>query len=79
MPIYEFECNKCNIIFERLLRISASDEKIACPKCGGMDIIKKFSIFGVVSKGTPVTDVKRNASNSKSCSSCSSSSCSTCR
>ena len=34
MPIYEYQCNKCNEIFEIVHKID-EDCKIACPKCLG--------------------------------------------
>ena len=34
MPIYEYQCNRCNEVFEIFHRID-DDCKIACPKCLG--------------------------------------------
>ncbi len=33
MPIYEYQCEKCDVEFERLQR--ADDEFPSCPLCGG--------------------------------------------
>ena len=32
MPIYEFECNDCGIVFEDIVRIGTVGK--TCPKCG---------------------------------------------
>ena len=34
MPIYEYECRKCNERFESFRGIFDSDRKVACPVCG---------------------------------------------
>lgn len=42
MPLFEFECNQCNEVFEEL--IAAKDvEKVQCPKCASVDIKKLLS------------------------------------
>ena len=33
MPLYEFQCQKCNHLFERIQSVSAPDPQ--CPKCEG--------------------------------------------
>jgi len=33
MPIYDYKCNKCNIIFESIKPFDKSEASI-CPKCG---------------------------------------------
>jgi len=45
MPIYEFQCKKCNNEFEVLFR--SSDEKltIACPACKSRKTRKMLSAF----------------------------------
>jgi len=37
MPIYEYQCESCNVTFEKLLSISARDEpcESKCVECGG--------------------------------------------
>lgn len=34
MPLYEYECEKCEHRFEKIENVSASPKK-KCPKCGG--------------------------------------------
>ncbi|HPK53972.1 MAG TPA: zinc ribbon domain-containing protein [Smithellaceae bacterium] len=34
MPIYEFQCRKCQREFERLLKVDEDYTGLACPHCG---------------------------------------------
>ena len=34
MPIYEYECRKCEERFEVVQRINEDNRKVHCPKCG---------------------------------------------
>ncbi len=42
MPIYEYQCNKCETIFETLV-FSSSREKIECAECGSDEVRKLIS------------------------------------
>ncbi len=33
MPIYEYECRKCNERFEVMQKMSEGNEGLSCPKC----------------------------------------------
>lgn len=48
MPIYEYRCAACGERFERFLR---RDEAVRCPHCGGDDLKRLFSPFGVKNTG----------------------------
>ncbi len=74
MPIFEFDCLKCQEQFERLVGVGAGNgAKPTCPACESGDVKKRFSTFGVRSSSGGAT-----TSSGSGCSSCSSSSCSTC-
>ena len=45
MPIYEFECRKCNKTFEKLLKRMDEKAKEPCPSCGSKDTARKLSVF----------------------------------
>lgn len=45
MPIYEFECSKCRIIFEKLAPMGSTGEGLTCPECGGSQLRKCISTF----------------------------------
>jgi putative FmdB family regulatory protein len=50
MPIYEYECARCQKRFERLQRLS--DPLVtACPTCGG-SVHKQFSVPALQFKGS---------------------------
>jgi len=34
MPIYEFECNACTFIYERVMKVGEEYDNLACPQCG---------------------------------------------
>ena len=44
MPLYEYECPKCDYRFERL--VFHEDEGVACPRCEG-EVRKLLSAFHV--------------------------------
>lgn len=50
MPIYEYQCQDCQELFERLC-VSGDDEPIRCPKCGSVDT-KKLLSSGSFMKGS---------------------------
>lgn len=43
MPIYEYQCDKCQGAFEELVRNEA-DEPTKCPSCGSKRIHRKLSV-----------------------------------
>jgi putative FmdB family regulatory protein len=51
MPIYEYQCNHCNEIFEIFHKITDEDSKVVCPKCLG-PAKKLISAPNFVLKGT---------------------------
>lgn len=75
MPIYEYQCNKCDHNFEYL--VFGSDEPKACPECSGRKVVKLMSACGFLSKGSGGETVKASASTS-GCSGCAATSCSCC-
>jgi len=50
MPLYEYECKKCGVRFERRQRFS--DEPVCvCPECGG-EVYRLIQPVGIVFKGS---------------------------
>ncbi|HQY88041.1 MAG TPA: zinc ribbon domain-containing protein [Tepidisphaeraceae bacterium] len=49
MPIYEFECKVCGKRFDKLVKMSSSDEspKVKCPSCESPKTIRAMSVFAV--------------------------------
>jgi len=65
MPIYEYECKKCDTVTERLEKMHFNDSNCpVCPCCGGKTK-RKFSKIGAViynSKGFYSTDSTKKPS-----------------
>jgi len=68
MPIYEYECEKCNRRFEHLLK-GSRDSPSVCPHCGAKKVKKVFSSFSVATGGM------KDHSTPADCASCPSTGC----
>ncbi len=53
MPIYEFECEDCKAVFERLMMAGDDPVGIKCPQCNGQNINKLMSAGFVRAHGIP--------------------------
>ena len=51
MPIYEYQCQKCNSKFELLQSIIATNEGLTCPECGEPEPKKLLSLFASFGSG----------------------------
>ena len=47
MPIYEYACPKCRVIFNFLSKRTNPDRLPACPKCGNKKMVKQMSRFAM--------------------------------
>ena len=47
MPIYEFACPKCRVIFSFLSKTLNPDRSPTCPKCGAKNLQKQMSRFAM--------------------------------
>jgi len=47
MPIYEFACPKCRVIFNFFSQRMNPDRLPACPKCGNKKMVKQMSRFAM--------------------------------
>jgi putative FmdB family regulatory protein len=45
MPIYEYQCERCESHFEVLQRVGDDGSELHCPECGHEKAIKQFSAF----------------------------------
>ncbi len=45
MPIYEYRCQKCNKVFEKLQKMGECGEDLLCPYCGEKGPEKILSMF----------------------------------
>jgi len=49
MPIYEYNCRKCESKFEKLVKNAANADDAVCPECGSKDTARALSVFAAVS------------------------------
>ncbi len=70
MPIYEYQCKKCQCCFEKL--VYGSNPEVVCPSCGAKDAEKRLSKFGMGRSSD-------GSGGGPGCSGCSSSSCAGCK
>lgn len=52
MPLYEYQCKKCEKTFETLVSASKADEPQECPECGSKETSRKLSSFCASVKGS---------------------------
>ncbi|OPZ85688.1 MAG: Zinc ribbon domain protein [bacterium ADurb.Bin429] len=45
MPLYEFQCQQCQTVFEELVRMGSTGEGLSCPRCQAGGVRKKMSTF----------------------------------
>ena len=45
MPIYEYQCRKCDHRFEILQQLGAGSHALSCPNCSCHTVDKQFSTF----------------------------------
>lgn len=43
MPIFDYKCEKCDHVFEKIVSFSDADKKQECPKCGHNKTKKQFT------------------------------------
>ncbi|KAB2891566.1 MAG: zinc ribbon domain-containing protein [Desulfobulbaceae bacterium] len=51
MPIYEFFCDRCNVIFNFFSRRIDTTTIPSCPRCGKEKLAKQMSAFATISRG----------------------------
>jgi putative FmdB family regulatory protein len=71
MPIYEYQCGKCDNLFEKL--VLKEDESIECPRCHSGGVKKMMSVCGFSVGG------RFKSSSDSSCTECTATSCSSCK
>ena len=87
MPVYEYECPDCGLMFELLRSVGRRDEETTCPRCGGRRAGRQLSRFvarsgldsDVMNYASNVASGASGASGGRSCASCSASSCAGCK
>jgi len=75
VPIFEYECRKCEHTFERLVMGSNSRKSVTCPECRSRRVEQLYS--GFYGRSQSSSGVTRSLSSG--CSSCSAKSCAGCK
>lgn len=65
MPLYEYRCNDCGEVFEKMVRFSEADQYPTCPYCESQDTHRKLSTIAAMGGSLSGT----SGSSSSSCSS----------
>jgi putative FmdB family regulatory protein len=68
MPLYEYQCQKCDTQFEFLVQ---GDEKVACPECAGTRLNRLLSLPGIPQVKTASAKMACNSSGPPCGSACS--------
>ena len=68
MPIYEFRCQECNLLFEELGSASAGADAVVCKKCGSKKVRKTISAssFKIAGSGSSIPRGALSGCSSKS-------------
>ena len=56
MPIYEFYCKDCHMIFNFFSRSINTEKQPLCPKCGKLKLDRRMSMFSMGTKNTEGDD-----------------------
>jgi putative FmdB family regulatory protein len=56
MPIYEYYCDQCNMVFNFYSSRVNTTKIPACPKCGKKELSKQISTFATIGKAKEITD-----------------------
>ena len=56
MPIYEFFCEDCNMIFNFFSRRYDTETKPDCPRCGRSELERQVSMFATIGKASEEED-----------------------
>lgn len=62
MPLYEFRCDDCGKLFEKL--VSGADSPVACVNCKSSRVKKQFSVFATRGSEAMGEDAPSEACNS---------------
>jgi putative FmdB family regulatory protein len=76
MPVYDYKCQQCGAVFEKLLRSLAAVDSVKCEKCGSAKV-KKLVSCCAISSGRK-SESAGSSKSSQSCGSCAHTHCSTC-
>lgn len=59
MPSYEYKCKSCGEKFEVIRSFKDKEGEVKCPKCGGSDTQRVYSLFGRGSSASSSSTIPR--------------------
>lgn len=62
MPIYEYKCGKCSVIFSAFQKVGASESDTECPECSSNKVKRIFSEFSCSTSGNNSSQPASNRS-----------------
>lgn len=65
MPVYQYQCKNCGLVFEEHQSFSDAPLK-TCPSCGEDQLRKKYGNVGVVFKGSGFYSTDKSSGSSDS-------------
>ncbi|MGV8081050.1 MAG: zinc ribbon domain-containing protein [Syntrophaceae bacterium] len=65
MPIYTFECSKCETVYDHFLKIGEPYDDLACPECGAVKPKKRVTAFQTNSWSSFLDGMERRVSPEK--------------
>ena len=65
MPLYDFECQKCNHVFEAFQRLSEGPDELPCPACGAVNPRKLITACRTNNWSTFLDNLERRISPEK--------------
>ena len=51
MPVYDYKCQECGLVFEKFLRTMAAADSVHCEKCGSAEVQKLITCCAISSGG----------------------------
>ncbi|MEE4353208.1 MAG: zinc ribbon domain-containing protein [Desulfatiglans sp.] len=57
MPVYEFYCSECHVIFNFLSARPNTDKRPLCPRCGKLELERHMSVFSISRNRSPEDDM----------------------
>ncbi len=77
MPIYEYRCDSCDRIFEKL--VFRKDITVSCPECGNTNVKRVLSVCGFKTGGEKgAASSRMSGSSGSGCAGCTATSCKSC-
>lgn len=65
MPIYEFQCIKCETVYERFMKVDEPYDKLECPSCNATKPKKLATAFRTNAWSSFLDDMERKVTPEK--------------